>query len=49
MFKVNNKNTNHIKANISWDVALDVSANIVIITVYTFTYLYTNLLFTYIF
>ena len=37
MFKVNIKSTNNVKANISWDVALDVFAYIVIIAVYTFT------------
>ena len=45
MFKVNNKSTNNVKENISYDVALHVFAYTVIITVYTFTCLYTNLLF----
>ena len=37
MFKANIKSTNDVKANISWDVALDVFAYIIIIAVYTFT------------
>ena len=43
MFKVNNKSTDDVKANISF------FAYIVIIAVYTFTCLYTNLSLTYIF
>ena len=46
MFKVNNKSTNDVKANICWDAALDVFQYIVIIADYIFTPLYTILLFT---
>ena len=49
MFKVDNKSANNIKANISQDDVLDIFAYITIIAVCTFTCLYTNLLFTYIF
>ena len=37
MSKANIKSTNDVKANISWDVALNVFAYKVIIAVYTFT------------
>ena len=49
MIKFNKKSTNDIKANISQDVPLDVFAYIVIIDVHTFTCLYTNLFYTYMF
>ena len=50
MFKISNKNRRmNSKANIFWDVVLDVFAYIVIIAAHSFTFLYMNLLFTYIF
>ena len=47
MFKINNKSTNDVKENVSWDVDLGIFSYIVIIAVYTFVSLYTNLVLTY--
>ena len=44
MSNVNNKSTNDVKENISWDFDLDVFSYIVIIAVYAFICLYTSLL-----